>query len=518
MTARRRQRLAPTLCYTLCFAATLFGASAPPAATAATASAYTCVNDATQQIVGSQTPAGSTAVLFVHGISSGPGMWDQGTDSIGKQVAAIPGATAWTFDYSGASLDWVTDKRIGERLAVAISCLARDSGNKIAIVAHSMGGLATQYALSFSDPYGGKVADHVAEVITIGTPFDGSLALSEFQAGVTVSDSPGLDALLSACAGISAFDNSFRPCGLASVARSPVGFALMYDSSAIAALPAWPQGLPVLPMAGNISEKVGVGTLSFTWSLGDVPVTQGSAVAHDTGGTPIVVPCPDVDIWTLIWHSDQVPCFHNSLPQYPTIIAAVVSAVSELVAPEPPSAAPPAAVPCPGTAPASAPSGWTPLANTTITAGADPGGICVSSPALYWGGIYRSDVASADYTVSADGRLANGKGWGLAARTTIAADGTVTGHAIQYDPGAGGYRDVDYPDDSGPTTQASTDNGWHHLTITVQSMQYTERVDGTIVARGQLPQEAENAGGALVRLWEGGSVELLNLTVSPGAQ
>ncbi|MEU8436897.1 protein kinase [Streptomyces sp. NPDC029216] len=176
--------------------------------------------------------------------------------------------------------------------------------------------------------------------------------------------------------------------------------------------------------------------------------------------------------------------------------------------------------PCPGQGTANLPVGWTELKGTVISPGADPGGFCIRFGGLYWGGIYFSQVPGPDYTVTVDGKLASGadrlaagSGWGLAARTTIAANGTVTGHGIQYDPN--GYRDVDYPKDSGTTYLAATDNEWHQLAISVHGSQYTLSADGQTITQGTLPQQAEDHGGAFVRLWYGATVELRNLRITP---
>ncbi|MGW6691614.1 serine/threonine-protein kinase [Streptomyces sp. NPDC054961] len=176
--------------------------------------------------------------------------------------------------------------------------------------------------------------------------------------------------------------------------------------------------------------------------------------------------------------------------------------------------------PCPGRGTADLPAGWTELNGTVISPGVDPGGVCIRFGSQYWGGIYFARVPGPDYTVTADGRLASGagrlasgSGWGLAARSTVVADGTVTGHGIQYDPN--GYRDVDYPKDSGPTYLAGTDNGWHRLAVSVHGSQYALTADGQAVAHGTLPQQAEDHGGAFVRVWYGATVELRNLRVTP---
>lgn len=287
-----------------------------------------------------QTLAGSVPVLFVHGMASGPGVWSAGTDSLGAQVAGIAGATSWAFDYSSAALDWVTDPRIGPALANAISCLARTSGHRVIIVAHSMGGLATQDAVAQPDPNGGLVAQHVAEVVTLGTPFLGSAMLSVAQNGIDSLESTArrfdqslgtgteaaIVAELSGCAKLAAPNNLSNPCGIESVFGSPVGTALEYESDQIGALPAWPTGLPVLPIAGAIDLRVGVSKLAVDLPLGDGVVTLNSATAHHTAGVAsIQLTCHGVGVSELA----ASPCNHVNLERNPAVGTAVRAVVRD---------------------------------------------------------------------------------------------------------------------------------------------------------------------------------------------
>lgn len=76
----------------------------------------------------------------------------------------------YTFDYHDASAQWVTSDRIAAPLADSIRCLAQNSGQKVIVVAHSMGGLAVRQALA-QNP--GLLGD-LSQVITFGTPNTGS--------------------------------------------------------------------------------------------------------------------------------------------------------------------------------------------------------------------------------------------------------------------------------------------------------------------------------------------------------
>lgn len=306
---------------------TLIGAVLTP--TAATAATTDCGSQITQVYANAQPVAGSMPVLFVHGITSSARVWTTKYQRLTTQVAAVPGVTAWTFDYSQAALDWVTDNRIGPALANGISCLAQASGHPVLVIAHSMGGLATQYAVARSDPNGGTVGSHVADVITIGTPYLGSRLLSVAQDGIPAlgSDSPvllaGIEALLSACAGHAKADNADNPCGFLSVLDSPVGGALKYRSTQIAALPHWQSVPAVLPMAGNIQEQVKVYHWSVKADVGDALVTDDSATAHDTAGPAVQVYCPI----SLIHPTQTLACYHSDLPTNPTIMAAILATV-----------------------------------------------------------------------------------------------------------------------------------------------------------------------------------------------
>ncbi len=172
---------------------------------------------------------------------------------------------------------------------------------------------------------------------------------------------------------------------------------------------------------------------------------------------------------------------------------------------------------CPSGAPAvSPPSGWAAVGPVTVTQGGDSGTFCISSSTTYWAGIYLA-VSSKNYTVTVSGALeAPVYGWGVAARASVTGAGaSVIGHALQYDPGVDGYRDNDYPGDSGPSIGAATDNEWHTLSITVDAAAYSESVDGVKIAAGTLPQAAEATGGAFIRIWNGAAVELTTPVVTP---
>jgi pimeloyl-ACP methyl ester carboxylesterase len=291
----------------------------------------------------SQPVVGSTPVLFVHGLDSSAQIWAEGKGvPLPVQAADLHGVTAWTFDYSAEAVQWVTDPHIGPALATTIGCLAQETQNKVIVVGHSMGGLATEYAVSQIGSDGASVASHVAKVITIGTPTKGSLSGLIAAAGTFGIETAtsvlgglpgralvaGIEALHSACAGAVIKDPPADPCSWFGLDETPAGKALMYGSTEIAALPPWPSGLSVVAMAGNIDEGVTVGRLRIGVSLGDVIVSLGSATAYDTTGTPFVATCQNVISQLL---SDSDPCYHHNLPHNPQIEAAVIEQIEQVL-------------------------------------------------------------------------------------------------------------------------------------------------------------------------------------------
>lgn len=295
-------------------------------------------------------------VLLVHGMSGSPAIFADseigGGASLETQIENLSDTHVWTFDYSKVALDWVTNPEIGPALAKSIDCLAHATGSPVIMVDHSMGGLATQLAAAQPDPSGGSTAGHIAAVITIGTPFEGSEFLSAVQELVSkgavtgvLSGDPELvaaaEALLSACAGSgqAALEEGIddNPCDMTSlsVLRSPVGTALEYGSQQIAKLPAWPVGLPVYDTAGDIVWQIGLGPLKYTVAhVGDVLVTEGSATAHDTVSSPAITTCDEVDLSVLFSVGGRLSdCYHGKLPSNRTIDAAVLAVIKDALKP-----------------------------------------------------------------------------------------------------------------------------------------------------------------------------------------
>ncbi|MFE7909917.1 esterase/lipase family protein [Streptomyces albogriseolus] len=284
--------------------------------------------------------ANTMPVLFVHGINAGADTWDgpdgsDSEDSFPRKVADLSRVSAFTFDYKPAQPEWVTDPRIGPALRLAINCLAQASGYKVMVVAHSMGGLATQYAVSLPNGRaGGKTWQDVAEVITIGTPTRGSITASVVQhlpvAAAGVPALRSIEGILGVCA-LYGRANDDSMCGIVDALRSPQGRALAYESEDIKKLPPWPKELPVRAIAGDVKLSLnsvfGVTSLPEA-SVGDVAVSLGSATAYtNKTGAPHVLTCRNNQVPLRVLGSD---CNHVNVKTQPTVVATVIKQIKRV--------------------------------------------------------------------------------------------------------------------------------------------------------------------------------------------
>ncbi|MGP7813708.1 esterase/lipase family protein [Glutamicibacter soli] len=210
-------------------------------------------------------------------------------------VQDLPGAAVFTFDYQQYAARWVTDKNIGPALGQAISCLHDNSGQKVIVVGHSMGGLATRQAFSEVD----GLDDKVSQVITFGTPNTGSVIAAAAATALTgASIIPGLTgegvvllrAWLAHC-GRASSQNMLEPGTLCfnllppalTAFDSEAAKALRSGSAELKELADWPDGVPVHALSGDMRFDV-AGTGFFGWkkkesfSMGDGVVTVGSAI------------------------------------------------------------------------------------------------------------------------------------------------------------------------------------------------------------------------------------------------
>jgi pimeloyl-ACP methyl ester carboxylesterase len=218
------------------------------------------------------------------------------------RLQKTPGLAVYTFDYSAYSNRWVDDANIGPKLAQAIECLTNHYGTKAQIVAHSMGGLATRYALDQNDSGGAKMSTRVSGVSTFGTPNTGSEIATAVAGALGLNNSapPSGDNalrvagwLLAKICGrqITAGTKTLTaPCSLlpswAAGLDSDAATAMRVGSAQLAALPTWPSGITVTAIDGKtmihgISLFGAVGPASGL-DAGDMIVPVSSATAGST--------------------------------------------------------------------------------------------------------------------------------------------------------------------------------------------------------------------------------------------
>jgi pimeloyl-ACP methyl ester carboxylesterase len=264
-------------------------------------------------------------VLFVHGFLGSPGSFRrevEGRGSMLETVSGVDGVAAYTFDYSEHASEWVTDQAIGPALARAIVCLEAAFEQKVLVVAHSMGGLATRLAQGQVID-GRAVSDSLERVITIGTPARGVLLLEYTNDRLSTRI---VQTLINGAG--KACDDPPKPsrrrlCELLDAANAPATSAMAPGSGALEALPAWGPDVVVHPMAGDLRLRVSVLGYGVTTSIGDVVATVGSATADASRGQdPLVVRCR-TELDELDTVVDRSPCSHSNLVANRRVIAAV---------------------------------------------------------------------------------------------------------------------------------------------------------------------------------------------------
>ena len=282
----------------------------------------------------------TTPVIFVHGIISSPDMWGDGAlkgpspgtgveKTLIRQAAEIPGLSFYTFDYADYSLRWVDDQMLGPRFAKALGCIRQATGRKAIVIGHSMGGLVTKYAMGQPDGHGHHANQDVREVITLGTPYEGSALLSGVNDVADDADAmtkvPWFGASLAFCG----FAAQLSPrgggiCKLAGVPRTPAGRALTLHSQKLKELLDWPAGLPVHALGGDIDYTWHIGGAYLgTFDIGDLPVDKHSSRA---GGTFIETDfrphCASTNGMKALLH---FPCFHSNLQVAPRVVDRVLT-------------------------------------------------------------------------------------------------------------------------------------------------------------------------------------------------
>lgn len=267
--------------------------------------------DAVRRISGS---VDDVPVLFVHGFAGGPSNFRAEHDdrpSMLERVGGVRGVATYTFSYSAHSLAWVTDPAVGPALADAITCVADQHAHRVVVVAHSMGGLAAQFAQGQAvdgQPVGGLIE----RVITVGTPFDGAQLLSFASGAGGVIFKEISEAALDRCDRADRQRRARNFCGLLGTTETPAVQAMIPGSASLDALPPWQPHLARYPIAGDIDVTVGAFGLEQVFGVGDLAVSVDSAVAGASlGVAPFVAVCHSslFDLFTAI---DDSPCSHTN--------------------------------------------------------------------------------------------------------------------------------------------------------------------------------------------------------------
>jgi hypothetical protein len=205
---------------------------------------------------------------------------------------------------------------IGPTLASAIACIAaehdrEEPGRKVVVVAHSMGGLAVQFAQGQTVD-GRSVATRLGDVITVGTPFDGAQLLAFASGAGGVVFRAISDAALGTCDEEDTQRRARDICGLLGTTETPAVQAMIPGSAELDALPPWQAGVVRHPIAGDIDVTIGVLGLEQVLGLGDFAVSVDSAVAGASRGVePFVAGCHSglLDVFDAI---DDSPCSHTN--------------------------------------------------------------------------------------------------------------------------------------------------------------------------------------------------------------
>lgn len=258
------------------------------------------------------TRGASTPVLLVHGFAGGPGTFRRtlnGYPSLLETVRSIPGTAVFGFDYSDRSLRWVSDPAIGPSLARAIDCISVAYARPVVVVAHSMGGLAAQYAQG--QVIGGEpVSARIAGVVAIATPFDGARFLGVDGGPTAYVFDRVRDAALTAC------DEpvSGRPrrtyCDLVGTTDTPAVRGMRRGSPQLRALPGWDPGVRVVALAGDLVFTLGAFGATQDVGIGDVAVGVDSATAGASPRTrPFVARCRE-SLTRVLTVIDSSPCSH----------------------------------------------------------------------------------------------------------------------------------------------------------------------------------------------------------------
>ena len=301
-------------------------------ASAVLASTLVAVTPVTQASAADTKPCGvdvtlenRNPVILVHGLFSSKDAWgkkDDQSSMLNVVKNQVPRAYVETFDYKSNNTDWVDNDNIGPKLRDRINCLAGATHRKVIVVGHSMGGLATRWALGQDDDKSRQAAKNTGLVITIGTPNLGSLWANEADA-----------LLFAAC-------NPVMPIGMrppkppeGSICNATAFNGLSAFGDRIKKLAKFPSSVPVKAIAGDATLVRGLGTrfenIPF---FGDLVVNTVSALQgmnHDNaGGGQMTDRCAARLIWNL-------HCWHSGLTHHQPVEDEVIKTIDQFLSTQP---------------------------------------------------------------------------------------------------------------------------------------------------------------------------------------
>lgn len=251
-----------------------------------------------------------TPILLVHGWNGKPSMWGEPTNlstlktepkvnhSLLGNLQKLTGAAVYTLDYHSVAHRWFLDPEGGGNLFLAAEkCLTGQEafrGHRLVVVAHSMGGLITRWALSDKAPDGVARRDRVGLVVTLGTPYQGSLlaALGTALADGALADGTVLDKRIAPIAEVVhqllTLCEVVRIIGCDQLNHLVDMFAAMRafatGSDEMNSLDAWPPGTRVSTLATR-TELENIGGMFFAkgpvLDVGDVVVAVDSATSGE---------------------------------------------------------------------------------------------------------------------------------------------------------------------------------------------------------------------------------------------
>lgn len=274
--------------------------------------------------VPSAEDVGKTPTVLIHGRGSDGGIWSQGSPSMEDTLRSISEAhLVEAFDYESESTKWVAGSDASYRLAKTIVCYYLLYGERVAVVAHSMGGLLTYETLNMEE-YGVRVSEALGHIASIGSPFKGSwIATGAYGATITICKLLGKGPIWTMFAdGL---------CREATADWSTSG--LSYDSAQLEALPDLPEGITHKAIAGRIQMEVCF-FKCVPFSIGDAIVPSESATARytDTGvgdGVTIFDCVAEADLWCE--HGNMLQDERVQYEVADSIMAFIVSRQADLV-------------------------------------------------------------------------------------------------------------------------------------------------------------------------------------------